>query len=376
MKKLFKDIVFFYEGNNRWLIYNVFNRQNIMVEHTGLEIYSKLLEEKEINYKEVNIWDSYKFSNTDGLLNDPTCLERDQKKLKKKRIKTGDFRKILLEKNLLIKSFKIYESKFKKKDNLLDFKNFGNFHQQLGQNLLKPRTKNFDLWWLNQKFEKNKSKIKANLYQFVQENFLRNYFKKKIKKNMKILDVGCGIGYFTDLIKKISNNVIGIDPNDLFIKEAQNKFKANFLKLDIGKKNSLKTFTDNSFDFIFMSDALLFYFYQVIEDPKIKLEFLLNDLRRILKKGGSFVSVEPNYNNWLLPWFGSSNRPFTTITEYEKKNYRVTPTQFQLLKELINGGFSIVNLEEIYPTNYKKLSRDLEFAKKFPQWQLIECRKF
>ena len=134
---------------------------------------------------------------------------------------------------------------------------------------------------------------------------------------MRILDVGCGIGYFTNLIKKISNNIIGIDPNELFIKEAQRKFKANF-KIRYWKKNSLKTFTDNSFDFIFMSDALLFYFYQVIEDPKIKLEFLLIDLRRILKKGGSFVSVEPNYNNWLLPWFGSSNRPFTTVTEYAK----------------------------------------------------------
>ena len=50
-----------------------------MVEHTGLEIYSKLLEEKRQAYKEFNIWDSYKFSNTDGLLHDPTCLERDQK---------------------------------------------------------------------------------------------------------------------------------------------------------------------------------------------------------------------------------------------------------------------------------------------------------
>ena len=56
MKKLFKDVVIFYEGNNRWLIYNVFTRQNIMVEHTGLEIYSKLLEEKETSYKEFNNW--------------------------------------------------------------------------------------------------------------------------------------------------------------------------------------------------------------------------------------------------------------------------------------------------------------------------------
>ncbi len=276
---------------------------------------------------------------------------------------------------MLIKSYKDYEKKFKNKQNLLDFKNFGNFHQQLGQNLFKKKIKDFDVWWVDQKFEKNRKGIKKNLYRYVQENFLKKYIRENINENMKILDVGCGIGYFANLFGEISNNVIGIDPCESFIKEAQqNKFKAKFLRLDIGKKKSLKVFDDNTFDLIFMSDSLLFYFYQVIENPTIKLEYLLSDLKRVLKKSGRFVSVEPNYNNWLLPWFGSINRPFTILTEYCKKNYRVTPTQFNFIKELVKNGFVIVDLEEIYPTNYEVLSRDIEFAKKFPLWQMIECK--
>ncbi len=87
MKKIFEDIVFFYQGDDRWLIYNVFNRQNILVESDGLKIFSKYLNGRDVSETKLNIWDSYDFLNVDGLLKDPSCIKREKRKLIKKKNK-------------------------------------------------------------------------------------------------------------------------------------------------------------------------------------------------------------------------------------------------------------------------------------------------
>ena len=85
---------------------------------------------------------------------------------------------------------------------------------------------------------------------------------------------------------------------------------------------------------MFRSDALLFYFVPVDTEQVISINFLLADVRRILKPKGRFISVEPHYIFWLLPWLGEVDRPFTILTEYLNKTFGVTATLSQLSKNI------------------------------------------
>ena len=73
----------------------------------------------------------------------------------------------------------------------------------------------------------------------------------KINKGMKVLDLGCGPGFFSVLLANLGCQVIGIDYSDKMLEEARNnarKFKANveFQKMDVQDL----AFQDEIFDLI------------------------------------------------------------------------------------------------------------------------------
>ena len=123
-----------------------------------------------------------------------------------------------------------------------------------------------------------------------------------------------------------------------------------------------------------MSDALLFYFVPVMKNQKADLQILFDDIRRILKPNGKFISMEPHYLFWLLPWLGEKQRPFTILTEYSKKVFGVIPTMSQLIQAFAKGGFVVTWMEEILPDPSFELvdSRAYNFANQFPLWQIFE----
>ena len=73
----------------------------------------------------------------------------------------------------------------------------------------------------------------------------------KINKGMKVLDLGCGPGFFSALLTNLGCQVIGIDYSDKMLEEARNnarKFKANveFQKMDVQDL----AFQDETFDLV------------------------------------------------------------------------------------------------------------------------------
>ena len=71
----------------------------------------------------------------------------------------------------------------------------------------------------------------------------------KINKGMKVLDLGCGPGFFSVMLTNYGCQVIGIDYSDKMLEEARNnagKFKANveFQKMDVQNL----AFQDETFD--------------------------------------------------------------------------------------------------------------------------------
>lgn len=70
-----------------------------------------------------------------------------------------------------------------------------------------------------------------------------------VKKNDKILDVGCGAGDFTYQLSLLSDNVLGIDHNDYIFSKNPHK---NLVVSDASRM----TFADDSFDIVFCANTL------------------------------------------------------------------------------------------------------------------------
>lgn len=135
---------------------------------------------------------------------------------------------------------------------------------------------------MNQKEEFLKSEgdnyfLRTAGYASYQEwEFLEKYVKY-IKKEDKILEIGCSSGAKLDYFyKKIGCEGHGIDPSPKAIEEGKNKYP--HLKLQVGTADAL-SFPDNYFDFV------IFGFCLYLVDRQL-LSRAVAEADRVLKDGG------------------------------------------------------------------------------------------
>lgn len=379
------DVTILPAGEDRWIIYNVKARTSIGLNGEGLSLITKSFgadfPDAEHQTMVFSVWKTESFTNTNGLLADPTRLSRDaQSWPDPEKLAGADLIKRLIDACILITDQSAYDNRFQSKSNLLDRQHFGNFHQQLGQNLMIDRRMDPDQWWLEQKFEDDFSAIKNNLYGAVQEYFLKGYFARRFQKGHRILDLGCGPGFFSNMAAAQGAEVLGLDPNEKFLAIAAENAapSASFQVAPVGTPEALNDLEDDSFDFVLMTDALLFYFVSADPTKVGNLDVLLTDIRRILRPNGRFISVEPHYMFWLAPWMGSNERPYTIFSEYRNRTFSVTPTWADFLSSFAERGWSAVAIEEAKPNPaYKDVDpRAYAFAEEFPLWQLFEFAPF
>lgn len=103
----------------------------------------------------------------------------------------------------------------------------------------------------------------------------------KVKKGMKILDVGCGTGNFSIKLAKMGCKVIGIDISEEMLNIAKEKAKKEALDIQFYKMDvyDLK-FEDEYFDGVFSMAA-----FEFIKEP----DKALNEIFRVIKKGGQIL---------------------------------------------------------------------------------------
>lgn len=150
----------------------------------------------------------------------------------------------------------------------------------------------------------------------------------------KVLDVGCGLGYGSEIIKNTTNQIIGIDIDKESIDYARKNYGdfANFLVYD-GKKIP---FPDEHFDLVCS--------LEVIEHiDKNYHEAFYNEIKRVLKKGGILVISTPNRNFFIkkiMKTFGWKN-PYHkyeySLSEFE--NFLFGDPFIILLKKYYLGFF-------------------------------------
>ena len=117
--------------------------------------------------------------------------------------------------------------------------------------------------------------------------------KAGIKKNMKILDFGCGIGSYSIEAAKLvgkSGKIIAADQNDMMLKEVEKQKRGNGLSnIDILKVSSIEEIKDRDFDYIFLIDMLHF-----LDNPKKNIDL---SLKKLKTQGKLFIKFDHFKNN-------------------------------------------------------------------------------
>jgi 2-polyprenyl-3-methyl-5-hydroxy-6-metoxy-1,4-benzoquinol methylase len=128
---------------------------------------------------------------------------------------------------------------------------------------------------VNKDFENGTKQSKPYLNEFIDTN----------DKGTNILEIGCSVGYFLNLLKKKDINPFGVELN---------KIRANYIRkhLEIPCFDTLEKCEETGIKF---KKIFLFYVLEYISNPIKYFERLI----KMLEPGGSIILITPNLNDAL-----------------------------------------------------------------------------
>ena len=188
------------------------------------------------------------------------------------------------------------------------------------------------------------------LCRFFGRNF---FFKKKIeRKKIKILETGCGSSGNLWMISKEGFSAYGIDFSKEAISLSKKLFKREKLigKFTVGDFCSMK-YQSNFFD------CVVDIFSSCTLDKKNGLRYV-NEVNRILKKGGVFFTYFPSKKSNMFNFKSRTLYDNDTLLSLKQNSaYKLNhPIRFMKLKQycslLIQNGFKIKYREEVMRTYF------------------------
>lgn len=144
------------------------------------------------------------------------------------------------------------------------------------------------IWGKNKRFSPDLISGKRSV-----ERYFTSVVKRYISGDDTVLDLGCGPGSFLSIVAGISQTIVGADITPNFIDECNGLIEQRKLpnaSAVLIKPGSLP-FADESFDRIIMIDTI-----HHLEDAAGTMD----EVYRILRKGGLLLVFEPNKYNPLL----------------------------------------------------------------------------
>ena len=120
----------------------------------------------------------------------------------------------------------------------------------------------------------------------------RNFYKAKNRKDVKILEIGCGPGANIWYLAREGFSVYGIDGSKTSIKQAGDRLKKEGLsaELEVGDVHNL-SWPDNYFDAVIDIECLS------CNSQKDSKE-IMAEVYRVLKHSGKFFSIAAKSNCW------------------------------------------------------------------------------
>tara|TARA_Y100000816_G_C26089022_1_gene575166 strand:+ start:952 stop:1791 length:840 start_codon:yes stop_codon:yes gene_type:complete len=173
------------------------------------------------------------------------------------------------------------------------------------------------------------------------EDKIKNWYGEAIKEvnkydNIKVLDIGCGLGFFLSALKK-NIKKIGVEESEFACNYIRENFKE--IKVHQGRIENLKE-DDNQFDVV-----MLYHVIEHLEEP----HNVLKKISKLIKKDGIFILGTPNVESIGAKIFGKNFRHYTEAHPclYSIKN----------LSNLLNQyGFEINKIEKpFWKTKYANL---------------------
>lgn len=156
-----------------------------------------------------------------------------------------------------------------------------------------------------------KSNRKKIVHQIYTESYVKNYQKllpkfykrferlkiviESIKEGGKLLDVGCGTGYFLQYLNETSRVWVtcGLEPNATL-----RKLTAKNIGIHVVNGNlSRIPYPDNSFDVVTCLDVL---------EHSESLNTNIKELHRVIRKGGILLIQAPNYQSVMAKLTGAT----------------------------------------------------------------------
>lgn len=184
------------------------------------------------------------------------------------------------------------------------------------------------LKFYNEFWEHNK---KGEFYDF----FIKWSLIKELiinRKNLTVLDYGCGVGRFIQEIIKINpqSKIYGMDISSMAIKIAKKKFPvASFFVQDDDEKFPIR---NGSVDLVLAMDVLEHIF---------GVQKILHEFNRVLKPGGQIFITTPYFGlikNLIIVFFG-----FETVFDPSAGHIRFFSKK-SLLSLLTKNGFEVTKL--------------------------------
>jgi SAM-dependent methyltransferase len=173
-------------------------------------------------------------------------------------------------------------------------------------------------------------------------------------KGKKVLDIGCGTGFFVEWYLQKGASICGIDITDISIKRLKQKYQGEFQTQDITDPNY--QLYSREFDIINMWDVV----YHIVDPKRFNLAF--DNIAKSMRDGGLLLFTD---------WFGASSD--VRIADHVQGRCLDTYT-----KSLPKKGFELVGMYPLYcylnKTHLKRLDNYLgwlyllldNFAKKIP----------